>query len=48
MHSRGCDAKLWSGCISGAWQEDPFLKAFREMEFIEVNFADSTEAPWEY
>ena len=25
------DPELWSGCISGAWQEDDFLKDFGEL-----------------
>ena len=40
------DPDLWSGCISGAWQEDHFLKDFQSMGFKDVHFADRTESPW--
>ena len=40
------DPDLWSGCISGAWQEDEFLLAFESIGFKEVNYAERAEAPW--
>jgi len=40
------DPELWSGCISGAWQEDDFLKDFRALGLEQVTFADRSEQPW--
>ena len=40
------DPELWSGCISGPWQEDDFLKNFRELGLEQVTFADRSEQPW--
>jgi len=40
------DAELWSGCISGAWQEEAFLADFRSLGFEEVSYADRSEQPW--
>ncbi len=40
------DPELWSGCISGAWQEDDFLADFRDLGFEQVNYADRSAKPW--
>ena len=40
------DPVLWSGCISGLWQEDDFLKDFRELGLEQVTCADLSEQPW--
>ena len=40
------DPELWSGCISGAWQEDDFLADFRDLGFEQVNYADRSTKPW--
>lgn len=41
------DSQLWSGCISGAWQEDAFLEDFRALGFEDVRYADRSETPWQ-
>ena len=41
------DPELWSGCISGAWQEDNFLKDFQSIGFQNVHYVDRSESPWE-
>ena len=40
------DPELWSGCISGAWQEEAFIADFQALGFEQVRFADRSEAPW--
>ena len=40
------DPELWSGCISGAWQEEAFLNAFSELGFEQVRYADRSPKPW--
>lgn len=40
------DPELWSGCISGAWQEQALLEAFRAQGFEHVHFAERQEKPW--
>ena len=40
------DPELWSGCISGAWQEHAFLEAFQDLGFQEVRYADRSDQPW--
>ncbi len=40
------DPELWSGCISGAYREDAFLKAFEEAGFHGVAIAAREEEPW--
>ena len=40
------NADLWSGCISGAWEEHAFLNAFRELGFDDVHYADRSDEPW--
>ncbi len=40
------DNELWSGCISGAWREDLFLKAFEEAGFQGITVLERAEEPW--
>ena len=40
------DSALWSGCISGAWQEEAFWEAFRQRGFQDVHDADRSLDPW--
>ena len=40
------DPELWSGCISGAWQEEAFIADFQALGFEQVHFADRSETPW--
>jgi SAM-dependent methyltransferase len=40
------DPDLWSGCISGAWEEASFLDAFRSLGFEQVHYADRSQDPW--
>ena len=40
------DPELWSGCISGAWQEQEFLADFQALGFEQVRYADRSEEPW--
>jgi SAM-dependent methyltransferase len=40
------DPELWSGCISGAFREDEFLKAFEEAGFYGVEIAARQTEPW--
>ena len=40
------DPELWSGCISGAWEEEAFLNDFRGLGFKDVAYADRSEQPW--
>jgi arsenite methyltransferase len=37
---------LWSGCISGAFREDRFLRAFEEAGFHGVEIAKRQRTPW--
>ena len=41
------DPELWSGCISGAWEEQAFLDAFRALGFEDVHYADRNAEPWQ-
>ncbi|MDB4331496.1 methyltransferase domain-containing protein [bacterium] len=41
------DADLWSGCISGAYQEQDFLKAFERAGFHGIQIAVYQEKPWQ-
>lgn len=41
------DPVLWSGCISGAWEEAAFLKAFEDAGFHGVEIAAYQEEPWQ-
>ena len=41
------DPYLWSGCISGAYREDLFLKAFEEVGFQAVRMLKFDKDPWQ-
>ena len=41
------DADLWSGCISGAFQEEAFLRAFEDAGFYGVTLDKRDGAPWQ-
>lgn len=41
------DADLWSGCISGAFEEAAFLQAFEDSGFIGTRIAERQESPWQ-
>lgn len=41
------DAKLWSGCLSGAFREDEFLQAFEETGFHGIEVARRAQDPWQ-
>ena len=41
------DAELWSGCISGAFQEREFLDAFERAGFYGVQMPVLQEEPWQ-
>ena len=41
------DAELWSGCISGAFQEQEFLRAFENAGFSGIEIAVYQEKPWQ-
>ena len=40
------DPKLWSGCLSGAFREDSFLKAFEDAGFYGVEILERQQEPW--
>ena len=40
------DPKLWSGCISGAYREDNFLRAFAEAGFHGIQIVKRQREPW--
>jgi arsenite methyltransferase len=40
------DPELWSGCISGAYREDAFLRAFEEAGFHGIEIAKRQKEPW--
>ena len=40
------DPELWSGCISGAFREDAFLKAFEDAGFHGVEILERGGEPW--
>ena len=40
------DPDLWSGCISGAWEEQAFLDDFEALGFENVSYADRSATPW--
>ncbi len=40
------DASLWSGCISGAFREDEFLRAFEEAGFHGIQIERRQSEPW--
>ncbi len=41
------DPELWSGCISGAFQEEAFLQAFEDAGFYGVTLEKRDSAPWQ-
>lgn len=41
------DPTLWSGCISGAFQEEAFLQAFAEAGFVAVAYDKWDAEPWQ-
>ena len=41
------DADLWSGCISGAYQEEAFLRAFQDAGFYGITLDKRDSAPWQ-
>jgi arsenite methyltransferase len=41
------DPDLWSGCISGAFREDHFLKMFENAGFYGMHVIERSEAPWQ-
>mgnify|MGYP006160794025 CR=1 FL=1 len=41
------DATLWSGCISGAFHELDFAKAFLDVGFVAVEYDKWDEQPWQ-
>ena len=41
------DKQLWSGCISGAFQELEMLQMFQEAGFIAVSYDKWSETPWQ-
>jgi SAM-dependent methyltransferase len=41
------DPKLWSGCISGAFEEMGFLEALEEAGFYGIEIAEWSEEPWQ-
>jgi len=41
------DPELWSGCVSGAFEEKAFLKAFEEAGFYGIKLEKRDEKPWQ-
>lgn len=41
------DAELWSGCISGAFQEQQFARVFLDAGFTNIMFDKWDEEPWQ-
>lgn len=41
------DPELWSGCISGAYQESEFLRAFEQAGFYGIEVVKRDEKPWQ-
>lgn len=41
------DPELWSGCISGAFREDTFLKMFEEAGFYGIEMLSRQTEPWQ-
>lgn len=41
------DPYLWSGCISGAYTEEGFLRAFEDAGFHGIEILKRDEAPWQ-
>jgi ubiquinone/menaquinone biosynthesis C-methylase UbiE len=46
-HELQQDADLWSGCISGAFQEREFLDAFTDAGFQGVTLQSLQDSPWQ-
>jgi arsenite methyltransferase len=40
------DPELWSGCISGAYPEDDFVKAFQDAGFHNIQIVSRQSEPW--
>lgn len=40
------DPELWSGCISGSFREDAYLKAFEDAGFHGISIVNRQAAPW--
>ena len=40
------DPALWSGCISGAYEEGAFVASFREAGFVTVELVARQDEPW--
>jgi SAM-dependent methyltransferase len=38
--------ELWSGCVSGAYQEEEFLRAFLEAGFVALSYDKWNAEPW--
>jgi arsenite methyltransferase len=41
------DPKLWSGCLSGAFREDEYLKAFEAAGFHGITIVNRQTEPWQ-
>jgi SAM-dependent methyltransferase len=41
------ESHLWSGCLSGAYREDAFLRAFEEAGFHGIEIAARQPEPWQ-
>ena len=41
------DETLWSGCISGAFEEKEFLQAFLDAGFVAVGYDKWDDQPWQ-
>jgi len=41
------DAELWSGCISGAFEEQAFIDAFVDAGFVAVGYDKWEQEPWQ-
>ena len=41
------DSELWSGCISGAWREDLFLKEFKDAGFVGLTIDKRQSEAWQ-
>ena len=41
------DAELWSGCISGAYEEKAFVEAFENAGWSDVKIVKRDETPWQ-
>ncbi|MGH3870296.1 MAG: methyltransferase domain-containing protein [Pseudonocardiaceae bacterium] len=41
------DPQLWSGCVSGAFQEEAFLAAFEQAGFYGIHLVKRDSTPWQ-